>query len=306
MKDYPIVDVHTHTYPNRDVGLQALRGTPRIGYYGTIEELLPFMEKSGIDCAAMLDFTPTGGMRQAALGRLTTKLTPQEQEAAEREIDETMLGRVRRRNLWACSVGRAYPHLLPYIGVDHRMTSSQMQQEIEVAVRHGAKGLKVHPPHQKVLVNDPSLFPAYAKAQEIGLPILFHAGRSPADDEVVYAQPRLFDDFLPRFPHLVAILAHLGRDFWDETLYLASKYPTLYFDCCGVLAEEPGVEGLTAEEAFRLFRRFGPERILFGSDWPFRDPNPSIRIIQSLDLREEEKRMVLGGNALRLLGLGAH
>ncbi|MCC8177524.1 MAG: amidohydrolase family protein, partial [Cloacibacillus sp.] len=58
------------------------------------------------------------------------------------------------------------------------------------------------------------------------------------------------------------------------------------------------------KEMYRdLIRRPGEERILFGSDYPWHLPSMEIRLINSLDIGEEEKKMILGENAAKLLGL---
>ncbi len=45
MTDYLIIDAHVHTYPAPEIGLQAKQGDTRSDYCGTIDELLPVMEK---------------------------------------------------------------------------------------------------------------------------------------------------------------------------------------------------------------------------------------------------------------------
>ena len=47
----------------------------------------------------------------------------------------------------------------------------------------------------------------------------------------------------------------------------------------------------------------GTDKILFASDAPWNSPELDIGLIECLDLDEESKKAVLGGNAQRLLGL---
>jgi len=52
-----------------------------------------------------------------------------------------------------------------------------------------------------------------------------------------------------------------------------------------------------------IIKKHGADRILFGSDYPWHLPSQEISLIRSLDISEEEKEMILGGNAARLLGI---
>ncbi|MBO7761812.1 MAG: amidohydrolase family protein, partial [Clostridia bacterium] len=44
-------------------------------------------------------------------------------------------------------------------------------------------------------------------------------------------------------------------------------------------------------------------RVMFGSDYPMWDPGKELEILLSLGLSEEEERLILGENAIRLFGL---
>jgi hypothetical protein len=48
-------------------------------------------------------------------------------------------------------------------------------------------------------------------------------------------------------------------------------------------------------------RRYGTERIMFGSDFPFGDPRSEAKKIQMLHLNETQKEALLSGNVTRLL-----
>jgi predicted TIM-barrel fold metal-dependent hydrolase len=49
-------------------------------------------------------------------------------------------------------------------------------------------------------------------------------------------------------------------------------------------------------------RRFGPERLLFGTKWPFHTPGPAITHITYAEISDEAKRKIAGDNLRRLLG----
>ncbi len=76
----------------------------------------------------------------------------------------------------------------------------------------------------------------------------------------------------------------------------------------GHILAEPNVYMDTAhaakEELEGALKRFGVRQLLFGSDFKYNFyPSYEITKIQELDLSQEEKEMILGGNAAELLGL---
>lgn len=95
----------------------------------------------------------------------------------------------------------------------------------------------------------------------------------------------------------VFVLAHLGsQQMWDEVeKYLVGK--DVYFDT------SMGFECYSNEQFMRIVRNHGADRILFGSDSPWSNASKELEILLSLPLPEEEKQLIMSGNAKRLLGL---
>jgi hypothetical protein len=182
-----------------------------------------------------------------------------------------------------------------------------MQAEIEEKVKnHGAKGLKLHPVSNRFYPSDRGLWPAYQRAMDLRLPILFHSGEAEVAGytQADYARPANFEPVMQSFPKLVIILAHLGKGFLEESVALARKYGNVYFDTSAILSGGEIRSGFASGgDAVKLIRTIGVSRVLFGSDWPWFDPLLAIRQIEGLDLSEEEKRMILGRNAAKVFGL---
>ncbi|MBI4203032.1 MAG: amidohydrolase [Chloroflexi bacterium] len=302
MSDYSFIDIHIHTYTTRAIGMQAKGGGEGAsGYAGTIEELLPYMKEQGMTHAAMMNFTPVADMVDAARARLPRDLTPEQRQAAEEPIRLQMVGRVQNRNVWTCDVAKANPGLVAFIGVDPVMDADTMAQEVYEKHKLGARGIKLHPEVQRVSINDPRLYPAYRAAQETGMVILTHTGAFRGTDGS-HAHPAMAADLLRAFPNLKLILAHMGGGIYQkEALEVAGAFPQVLFDCCGTVRPRAG--GLSDEELVGQFRRFGVHRVFYGSDWASGDPVPDMERIFQLPLSDEEKRMVLRGNAEALLEL---
>lgn len=297
MRDYPAIDIHFHMYATPQAAINAMGGQARVGYTGTPEEALPFMAQANIEAAVMLNFTPVWDMAQAARARWPADWTPAQRHEAEEQLRQELVGRLKRRNQWTCDVARAHPQLIPFIGVDP-VLGEEMEAEVEERYRAGARGIKLHPPVQRIAVNDRRLWPAYAAAERLGMIVLTHMGPF-GDISGEYAHPSLFAEVAAAFPRLRAVLAHCGgREGRAAAVALTRERPNITFDCCGVGA------GLSDEELVGLFRELGIERIAFGSDWCFRDPRPDIERILTLPLEPWEQRAILRDNAARWLGLG--
>lgn len=303
MIDHLIIDAHLHTYPSPEVGLQAMGGSALSGYTGTVEDTLKAMDKDKVSKAVQASMMPVSDMREAARSRLPGDLSGEQRMDAERQIAETMAGRIRRKNQWVCDVSKQHPQLIPFVTVDPTcMGPESMRQEVLDKVRsHGARGVKLHPPAGRYYPNDRSLWPVYETAQELDLPVLSHAGTF--DDPVQWAEPRFFREVASSFSRLRLVLAHLGIGFFDQTKSIAKSYPHVNFDCCAIIAGT-GVEGAPSDgEMVSLIREIGAERIMYGSDFPFVDPTPGIQRLLRLNLTDKEKQAILAENAVRIYRL---
>ena len=302
-----IIDAHVHTYPTVAIGQQALQGMGHSGASGTVGELLDVMARGKISYAVLANMTPTYDMRLAALKNIPAGAPQAAREKGEKDINERVIDRMKRRNLWSCTSAGENPALVPLISIDLLQRPSDMQSEIEDKVKnHGAKGLKLHPVSNRFYPSDRGLWPAYQRAMDLRLPILFHSGEAEVAGytQADYARPANFEPVMQSFPKLVIILAHLGKGFLEESVALARKHDNVYFDTSTILSGGEIKSGLASGgDAVKLIRTIGVSRVLFGSDWPWFDPLLAIRQIEGLNFSEDEKRMILGRNAAEVFGL---
>ncbi len=293
MSGFSVIDAHVHTYPTAQIGLQATAGTALSGCAGTVEELLGLMAVGGIDKAVMLNMTPVTDMREAALAR---------GEGPPEEVTRRMIERMKRRNAWTCQVARDHPSLVPFISLDPSMGADDAVAEVRRRVEEGARGIKLHPSAQRFSPTDPNLWPAYAEAEALGLPVVSHGGFFPLDPESSeHSRPRAFKRVLEAFPRLTLVLAHLGGGYREESLAMAAQHPNLLFDCAAAVNGTVQPPSLTDDEAVDLIRRLGVDRVLFGSDWPWFHPLRDRERIDALPMSDDEKRLVLGENARRVM-----
>lgn len=99
------------------------------------------------------------------------------------------------------------------------------------------------------------------------------------------------------FPELAFVAAHPGdrqKVFEQEELF--RRYPNLYLDLSGT--------GLFRFGLVRyLISKIGPEKILFGTDYPITNPRMYVQAIYGEELSEDDRALIFHGNAERLLGL---
>ncbi|MFH1490163.1 MAG: amidohydrolase family protein [Pseudomonadota bacterium] len=189
------------------------------------------------------------------------------------------------------------PRLIPFACVNPYVTTD-LAGEMVRCFESGHRGFKLYPVYQHFYPNDRRLYPFYARAEELKLPIMFHTGTSTfPGSRLKYGDPLFLDDLAVDFPALKIVMAHSGRGFWyDRAFSLARLHEHVIMEISGLPPQKlpdyfPDLEKLQ-------------DKILFGSDWPaLTDVAGNITAIRALPISEEAKDKVLGLNAKRLLGL---
>ena len=158
-------------------------------------------------------------------------------------------------------------------------------------VEGGMRGIKLW---VAVKATDRRLDPIMARAQERGVPILHHTWYKATEMGPQESTPADVADLARRWPEVTIILAHLGGGRERGVLDIVDAANLLY-DTSGSQSEAGLVE--------YAVRRLGPERVVYGSDWPIRDFGTQIGRVLAADLSDEEKELILCSTAARVLGL---
>jgi len=188
--------------------------------------------------------------------------------------------------------------LIPFASINP-YTGTRPAEELERWVLvHGFRGLKLYPTYQQFYPNESRLYPLYAKAQELRIPVMLHIGSSIfTGSRLKYGDPIYLDDVAVDFPGLSLIQSHSGRPFWYEKAFaLARLHENVYMEVAGL----PPQKLLTY---FPELERLA-EKVIYGSDWPgVPTMKENIQAIRRLPMGEDAKQKILGGNAARLLAL---
>lgn len=119
------------------------------------------------------------------------------------------------------------------------------------------------------------------------------------DEELDTWQQDMFDwdavnSLCSNHPNLPVILSEARFRSSNRMLYqLLEKHTNLHIELSGYWAHH-GIEFITHE--------FGPERLLFGTRMPVRDPACAIGQVTYSDISDSNKRLIAGDNLRNLLG----
>jgi len=206
----------------------------------------------------------------------------------------------------------AHPsRLIGFVGVDPRRPDAI--DIIRSGIRDlGFKGVKLHP-GTGFSVNSESFRPVWEQILELNVPVLVHTGQAFGPLQSRHCRPTELDDTLARYPDLRIIAAHLAGGWFDELCWMGYTKPNLYSDISlWQIRCRQNRKGFISSIRTAL-DMFGPERLLFGTDWPFTaglmQPKEYIRAVRELaagsdtdpNFMSAEIRGLLGQNAQKLL-----
>lgn len=200
-------------------------------------------------------------------------------------------------NEYVAELCRGCPRLVPFCSV-HPLLEPHPARALERLAEAGFRGLKLWPSYQHFFPNDPRVYPLYEVAQERGLVVMFHFGTALLPrSKLKYCDPLCLDEVARDFPEMDIVLAHAGRGFWHEEAFVLCRiHPRVYLE----------VSGLPPRRLPELFPRLEAvaDRVLFGSDYPtVASIRGLVEEVRRLPLPPSVREAMLGGNALRLLGM---
>lgn len=202
---------------------------------------------------------------------------------------------------------RQDPRIVPFTGVDYtRREGGRLADPgagLAADVAAGARGLKLHPIIQKVALTSTETRAAVESFAPHGLPVLFHCGISSYylgaeehREEPRYGAIDYAADLVRDFPSVRFIAGHAGLFEVDRVIELLAGFANVWVE----------TSFQSPRRVRQLIEVFGPERVLFGSDWPYGNRPPALAIAR-LACRGDRglERRILFENAAELLGIGA-
>lgn len=169
-------------------------------------------------------------------------------------------------------------------------------EELERIKALGLPGIKLHPEYQEFFVDDERLRPLYRKISELGLITVFHAGEDYGYSAPFHCMPENLRRALSWFDAPV-VAAHWGGMNAGEEVIDKLCGLDLYFDTSFGYAQLP------RSTALKIVEKHGADKILFGTDSPWHTKSQEMRLLNTLELNDDEMEKILSGNAKKLLGM---
>ncbi|MCX6021031.1 MAG: amidohydrolase family protein [Chloroflexi bacterium] len=277
-----IVDAHTHVFPpevqrdrgpwlERDRGFAAIYGHER-ARIATADDLLRSMDRAGVERSVICGF----GYADLDLCR---RANDSLMEAAARAPD-----RLTGFGMAPPGAGGA--------GLD----------EVRRCAEGGLRGIgELRPDDQGVFGLPPETLDAYFGAlRDNGMLLLSHASE-PAGHRYPgkgTATPERLLPLLERASGLNVVLAH-----WGGGLPFYALMPEVRRLMASVYVDTAASHFLYEPQVYRTVAALiGAERILFASDFPLAPQTRALRLAAEAGLSETDMALIMGGNALRLLG----
>jgi len=217
--------------------------------------------------------------------------------------------RVAAMNRWAAQAAREHGAIIPFGTL---LPGCDVSAELALMATLGLRGVKLHPFLQRFRLDDPLVLRMFDQIEDSGLPVLIDTLQ---DDGLLAAKPHmagLVEAFnlhgcqahelcavAAAHPRTKFIAAHGGSCYgWDQIDQL-NRLDNVYYDLSWIGYLIP------PEQVVAIIRGKGAERVVYGSDAPFRSPGPYLEWFMDLPLTAGEREMILGGTMRDLLAGGA-
>lgn len=280
-----VIDFHTHTFPDvlaSKVIPKLERGAHMHAFLdGTLDGLKKSMERAGVDTSIVLPVATT--VSQVSTCNNCAELI-------NKENQNTLI-----------SFGAMHPDY------------EQYKEELYRIKNMGMKGIKLHPDYQQTMIDDIKYKRIIDVASNLGLITIIHAGIDIGLPGPVHAVPSAVKNLIDDVNPSKLVLAHMGGfNLWEHVLELLTG-TNVYLDTAFSLGEinyfeeypvdERKCKMMTEDVFLKMVHAFGEDKILFATDSPWGGQKETLKCFDKMNLTDRQKRKILSGNAMELLGL---
>ena len=274
-----MIDFHTHNFPDalapRAVAsmVENLKGALLPVGDGTVATQLRDMDRDGVETAVVCPVATKPTQFQVIFDRAKAMRAGEFGAAAATRLVQL------------CSVHPADCECVAHV------------REVAAA---GFKGIKLHPFYQNFSLADPRVYPMFEAVRDAGMFVISHCGLDLGFEDVpMCCGPEQVATLLRAVPGLTFIAAHLGGCGGNPAHAADAllEFPECYLDtavicCCD---DDP--------ESQRLMAEWPAERLLFATDYFWRDVTHIADWVRRFRPDPDDQKMIFSGNARRLLGL---
>lgn len=315
--DMPVIDIHCHAFHSEFPLNEVILGDSlwlsseimgpgwtdllRKGAFPAIESYIDAMPRLGIDRLCLV--------------------WPMNTKSGSREV-----------NTLHSKLVAKYPKQLIAFAAIPPLPGEGGADELERAVSDfGVKGAKIYPPLHRLPLDAQSLRPIYERAAKLDIPILTHCTpfpqcytgfrwqmpktvgerKAPTEGQELDFTfdniSRLFNSgILADYPNLKIIAAHVAGGFFYFSDYVLQQHPEYQRLFAQIFVDVTPPLHYPVEMVAAAIKVLGEDHVLFGTDYPLcpiDDIAKGIARIESYNVSDTAKKKILGGNAVRLLGL---
>jgi len=156
----------------------------------------------------------------------------------------------------------------------------------------GFAGLKFLPDYHRTNLTDEIYAPAMELANDYHMLILSHTWGVSMNGESCNSADKVIG-ILEKYPNITFIMGHSIQGQVDDAIEIVRRFPNAYLDLCDTCRLNGVVE--------KMVREVGAEHVIFGTDAPMQTHFFQLGCVLGAKITEEEKRLILRDNALRIL-----
>ncbi len=192
--------------------------------------------------------------------------------------------------------------IIPFTGVDFDKNEN-FEEKLKIDVKRGARGLKLHPIIQQKRLNSKDVYHVIEAFAPHDFPVNFHCGilscYSKKDQKIRPEHPEYGSvsdsaEMAQSFPNVKFLSTHSGLLEFNKFIHLFKNFKNVWVD----------VTAQPASHIKKLIKVFGPDKVVFASDWPYGDRRTMLRLTQKACNGDKSlERRIFHDNAAELLKL---
>lgn len=146
-------------------------------------------------------------------------------------------------------------------------------------------------------IDDPALFPIYAKLEERHIPVMATISGL-VGQYADHTLPHQIDVVLSEFPQLKFVAAHAGWPWLTDMIVVAFRHPNLY-----LTADFEGTRGAGADLLRQAAVHMLKNQVIFASSFPCGPIADGVQSVRDWNLPKDVEQKVFYDNAAGILGI---
>lgn len=198
-----------------------------------------------------------------------------------------------------------HPERFKGIGGVNVQGSTPTQVALQVAAIHrgGLLGITLQPAFLGLDIDDRSLYPMYARAEELQLVVAIHTGITYSRMHPLrHERAELLDQVACDFPDLKLIACHAGWPYVTEYCAVARRHPTVFLEFGALAPKYVAKPGTGWDALFGMMPNLLRTQVLYGSDWPMMAPQRALAEWRESGLNPATLQALFHDNSAALFG----